>query len=94
MRDVQDHDGARVLSDPVANPPVRPAAGSMLPGMLIPQQMPGAVRVLQQRAGEEPGRGRSDLLGQPRKLTLRTRPDVQIPAPGPPGHAAPTSPNR
>ena len=35
------------------------------------------------------GRGRSDLLGQPSKLTLRTRPDVQIPAADTPGHAAP-----
>ena len=43
MRDVQDDDGASVLSDPVANTPVRPAAGRILPGMLIPQQMADAV---------------------------------------------------
>ena len=66
----------------------------MLPGILIPQQMADAVRVLQQRASEKPGRGRSDLLGQPCELTLRTRPDVQIPAAGTPGHAAPGSRNR
>jgi len=94
MRDVQDDDGASVLIDPVANTPVRPTAGRILPGILIPQQMADAVRVLQQRASDEPGRGRSDLLGQPRKLTLRTRPDVQVPAAGPPGHAAPASRNR
>jgi hypothetical protein len=29
-----------------------------------------------------------------RELTLRTRPDVQIPAAGTPGHAAPASRNR
>ena len=60
MRDVQDDDGASVLSDPVANTPVRPAAGRIRPGILIPQQVADAVRVLQQRASEEPGRGRSD----------------------------------
>jgi hypothetical protein len=54
MRDVQDDDGASVQSDPVANTPVRPAAGRILPGILIPQQMAGAVRILQQRASEEP----------------------------------------
>jgi hypothetical protein len=63
MRDVQDDDGVSVLIDPVANMPVRPAAGRILPGTLIAQQMADAVRVLQQRASEEPGRGRSDLLG-------------------------------
>jgi hypothetical protein len=45
MRDVQDDDGANVLSDPVANTPVRPAAGRILPGILIPQQVADAVRV-------------------------------------------------
>ena len=80
MTDVQDDDGASVLSDPIANTPVRPAAGRILPGILIPQQMADAVRVLQQWARAEPGRDRSDLLGHPRELTLRTRPDVQIPA--------------
>ena len=94
MRDVQDDDGASILIDPVANTPVRPAAGRRLPGILIPQQMADAVRVPRQRASEEPGRGRGDLLGQPRELTLRTRPDVQVPAAGPPGHAAPASRNR
>lgn len=94
MRDVQDDDGASVLSDPVANTAVRPAAGRILPGILISQQMADAVRVLRQRASEEPGRGRSDLLGQPRELTLRTRPDVQILAASTPGHAAPASRNR
>jgi len=93
MRDVQDDHGASVLSDPVANTPVRPSAGRILPGILIPQQMADAIWVLQQWASEEPSRGRSDLLGQPRKLTLRTRPDVQIPAAGTPGHA-PASRNR
>jgi hypothetical protein len=50
IRDVQDDDGASVLSDPVANMPVRPTAGRILPGILIPHQMADAVRVLQQRA--------------------------------------------
>jgi hypothetical protein len=44
MRDVQDDHGASVLSDPVANTPVRPAAGRILPDTLIPQQAAGAVR--------------------------------------------------
>ncbi len=54
MSDVQDDDSASVLSDPVANTPVRPAAGKRLPGILIPQQMADAVRVLLQQASEEP----------------------------------------
>ena len=54
MRDVQDDDGASVLIDPVANTPVRPAAGRILPGILIPQQMADAVRVLQQRPVTNP----------------------------------------
>jgi hypothetical protein len=79
---------------PIANTPVRPAAGGIVPGILIPQQMADAVRVLQQRARHEPGCDRSDLPGQPRQLTLRTRPDARIPASGPPGHAAQASRNR
>ena len=65
MRDVQDDDGASVLIDLVANTPVRSAAGRILPGILVPQQMADAVRVLQQRASEELGRGRSDLPPPP-----------------------------
>jgi hypothetical protein len=56
--------------------------------------MADAVRVLQQRPRHEPGCGRSDLPGQPRQLTLRTRPDARIPTSGPPGHAAQASRNR
>ncbi len=52
----------------------------MLPGILILQRMADAVRILQQRTGDELGRRRSDLLRQPRELTLSTRPDVEIPA--------------
>jgi hypothetical protein len=86
---------ARVSSSiRVANTPVRPSAGRILPGILIPQQMADAIWVLQQRASEEPSRGRSDLPGLPRKLTLRTRPDVKITAAGTPGHVALASRNR
>ena len=94
MGDVQDDDGASVLIDPVANTLVRSAAGGILPGILILQQMADAVRVLQQWAGEELGRSRRDFLGQPRELALSARPDVEIPAAGAPGHAAPASWNR
>ena len=48
--------GASVLSDPVANTPVRPAAGRMLPGLLIPQQVADAVSAEQMsEAAPEPG---------------------------------------
>jgi hypothetical protein len=69
-----------VLINPVANAPVRSAAGGMLPGVLILKRVADAVRILQQQAGDELGRRRSDLLRQPLKLTLSTRPDVEIPA--------------
>lgn len=70
MGDIQNDDSASVLIDPVASTPVRSAAGGVLPGILILQRMADAVSVFQQRAGEELCRRRSDLLGQPRKLTL------------------------
>jgi hypothetical protein len=44
MGDVQHDDGAGVLIDPVANAPVRSAAGGILPGLLILQRMSDAVR--------------------------------------------------
>jgi len=56
--------------------------------------MADAVGILQQWAGEELGRRRSDLLRQPRELTLSARPDVEIPASGTLRHAAPASWNR
>ena len=94
MGDIQDDDGVSVLIDPVANAPARSAAGGILPGILILKRMADAMRILQQRAGEELGRRGSDLLRQPRELTLSARPDVEILASGTLGHAAPTSRNR
>lgn len=54
----------------------------MLPGILILKRMADAVRILQQWADEELGGRRSDLLRQPRELTLNARADVEIPASG------------
>ena len=94
MGDIQDDDGVSVLIDPVANAPARSGAGGILPGILILKRMADAMRILQQRAGEELGRRGSDLLRQPRELTLSARPDVEILASGTLGHAAPASWNR
>jgi hypothetical protein len=91
MGNIQNDDGASVIVDPVANPPVRSSAGGILPVILILQRMAEAQRVLEQRADGELGRSRSYLLRQPCELTLSARPDVEIPATGPPGHAAPAS---
>jgi hypothetical protein len=51
-----------------------PLAPPLAPRMSLAKLM--VERVLQQRAGEELGRRRRDLLGQPRELTPSTRPDV------------------
>ena len=74
---------ARVSSSiRVTNAPVRPAAGRILPGILISRQTAGAVKVLQQRASAEPGRGRSDLPGATAQADAAHEADVQIPAAG------------
>jgi len=94
VRNIQDDYRAPVLIDPVTHAPVRSPAGGMLPGVFVMQRVTDTVRVVQQRAGDELRRGRSDLLRQPGELALRPGTHIELPPAGRAGHAAPASRNR
>jgi hypothetical protein len=73
--------------DPVTDTPVAAPARRILPGVLIAQRAADAVRVVQDRPGDELGCGGGDLLGQAGKLPLRAGPDVELPATARPAQA-------
>lgn len=60
------------------------------PGQARTQHNPSqpVAQITQSGPVRNPAAAVAIFLGQPRKLTPRTRPDVQIPAAGTPGHAA------
>jgi len=63
VRNIEDDDGVGRVVDPVADAPVTSSAGRALTYVLIPQGVPNAVGVVQQRPGDELGHGDSDLSG-------------------------------
>ena len=91
MGDVKHGDGVSVLGDPVAYAPVRTAAGGVLAAVLVAQWMTNTPGIIQERTRDEFGSRGSDLLGQPGKLTLGARPDIEPPPAGRVAHAAPAS---
>lgn len=94
MRDVEHDDGLGLLVDSVADAPFLATAGGVLASVLVVERVTDAVRVVQQRADDELGGRRGDLLRETGELALRTRADVEMPAPASIGHAAPVLRNR
>ena len=91
MGDVEDDDGVGLVGDLVADAPVTASAGRMLTGVFVPQRMANTVRVIQERAGDELGRGCGDLFRQASECALCPWPDVELPAATRAAHAAPVS---
>ena len=94
MRDIEHHDGAGLIFDPVADAPFLPPACGVLASVLVVQRMTDAVRVVEQRADDELSDRCGDLLRQTRELPLSTRTHVEAPASASIGHAAPVLRNR
>src|SRR5579859_6561908 len=94
MRDVEHDDGLGLLVNPVADAPLLATAGGVLASVLVVERVADSVRVVQQRADDELGGSRGDLLGETGELALCTWADVEMPAPASIGHAAPVLRNR
>lgn len=91
---VQNDDGLSAFVDPVADAPFVSTSDGVLSFVLVAKGMTDPVGVVQQGTGDELGYGSCDLDGQPGELALCPRSDVEVPAIGRTGHAAPVQRKR
>jgi hypothetical protein len=61
---VEDNDRVRLLFDLVTDPPFLPAARRVLASVFVVKGVADAVRIVQQRPGDELGCCRGDFLGK------------------------------
>jgi hypothetical protein len=80
--------------NPVSDAPILPPARGVLASVFIVKRVADPERVVKKRADDELSYRRSNLLGQARELTLRTRTHIKVPASASFCHAAPVLRNR
>ncbi len=94
MRNIKHDNGMSLLLDPVTDAPVLSPARGVLASVFVAERMANAVRVVKERADDELGGCRGDLLGKTPELALSARMYVEVPATASISHAAPVLRNR